>query len=354
MATIYHSQDKAQPIRLLIDKKNFSLERGIIDSVKTSIPSRKRSYDPVTHIWRFDADQLPVLLMISYRIRGAGNVWFYNNSDDETYIQKGGASYIENLDVMSSEFRFCYIKPDPLVLAKFGATLNTVPPPAQGGASNTPNWVEISARIQHVERRAGMFRLLTRIDGKIEVFKCSPRIFEASFKPNLDKQIAAAKKLLIHTDNYYKTLGVSQTAQASEIKASWREKIKFLHPDTCKLENATDAFRAVQEAYEVLIDEQKRRLYNFSLKIAGGSNASKPIVLQKPIEGVDYRYFRVVNVFDAKMKVDMLSKEVAGVISLDLVYAGGALITSLFNLGQGATMMSYSGNVASDFDAYSF
>lgn len=353
MATLYHSQSKAQPIWLLIDKNNFSLERGIIDSIKTSIPSRKRSYDPVTHIWRFDADQLPVLLMIAYRIRGAGNVFFYNNSDDETHIKKGGASYIDNLDVMTGKFRFSYINPDPIVLTKFGATFNTVPPPAQGGAPNTPNWVEISTQIQHVERRAGMFRLLTRIDGKIEVFKCSPQIFEASYKPNLDKQIASAKKLFIYTDNYYKTLGVSQTAQASEIKSSWREKIKFLHPDTCKLENATDAFRAVQEAYEVLTNEQKRRFYDLSLKIAGASNASKPIVLQKPIEGVDYRYFRVVNVFDAKMKVDMLSKDVSE-ISLELAYAGGALITSLFNLGKGATMMAYSGNVASDFDSYSF
>lgn len=63
--------------------------------------------------------------------------------------------------------------------------------------------------------------------------------------------------------DYYEVLGVDRTANASEIKKSYRRLAKKYHPDT----NAGDAsaenlFKEINEAYEVLGDEKKRKLYD--------------------------------------------------------------------------------------------
>ena len=58
--------------------------------------------------------------------------------------------------------------------------------------------------------------------------------------------------------DYYEILGVSKTASDIEIKRAYRKLAKQYHPDVSKEENAEEKFKEVQEAYDVLSDEQKR------------------------------------------------------------------------------------------------
>ncbi|MGO1509897.1 MAG: molecular chaperone DnaJ [Actinomycetaceae bacterium] len=67
--------------------------------------------------------------------------------------------------------------------------------------------------------------------------------------------------------DYYSILGVSRDASPEEIKRAYRKRARQLHPDVAGPE-AGDKFKDVQRAYDVLRDEDKRRLYD-----AGGEDA---------------------------------------------------------------------------------
>lgn len=62
--------------------------------------------------------------------------------------------------------------------------------------------------------------------------------------------------------DYYKTLGIDRTASADELKRAYRKLARKYHPDVSKEKNAEDKFKAVQEAYEVLKDPEKRGQYD--------------------------------------------------------------------------------------------
>ncbi len=64
--------------------------------------------------------------------------------------------------------------------------------------------------------------------------------------------------------DYYEILGIARTASKEEIKSAYRTLAKKFHPDLNK-DNpklAEEKFKEISEAYEVLIDENKRAKYD--------------------------------------------------------------------------------------------
>lgn len=62
--------------------------------------------------------------------------------------------------------------------------------------------------------------------------------------------------------DYYKILGVDSKAPIAEIKKAFRKLARRYHPDVSKEQNAEQKFKEINEAYEVLKDENKRKHYD--------------------------------------------------------------------------------------------
>ncbi|GAA0078108.1 hypothetical protein UT300005_24860 [Clostridium sp. CTA-5] len=83
--------------------------------------------------------------------------------------------------------------------------------------------------------------------------------------------------------NYYKILGVSESANKDEIKKAFRTLAKKYHPDKNKdNKDAIEMFQQINEAYEILGNESAREEYdkklnqhNSNSKKNDGKNSSK-------------------------------------------------------------------------------
>ena len=64
------------------------------------------------------------------------------------------------------------------------------------------------------------------------------------------------------TENLYKILGVSENASQDDIKKSYRALSLKYHPDRNPDPTATEKCKKMNEAYEILGDEQKRKQYD--------------------------------------------------------------------------------------------
>ncbi|MEM1433114.1 MAG: molecular chaperone DnaJ [Pseudomonadota bacterium] len=63
--------------------------------------------------------------------------------------------------------------------------------------------------------------------------------------------------------DYYEVLGVSQTAEAADIKKAYRRLAMKYHPDRNSDDDGADAkFKEASEAYEILSDAEKRAAYD--------------------------------------------------------------------------------------------
>nr|WP_315263075.1 DnaJ domain-containing protein [uncultured Limnohabitans sp.] len=61
---------------------------------------------------------------------------------------------------------------------------------------------------------------------------------------------------------HYAALGLKSDATLSDIKKAFRQKASQFHPDRNSDPDAPARFREVQEAYDVLSDNDKRKAYD--------------------------------------------------------------------------------------------
>ncbi len=62
--------------------------------------------------------------------------------------------------------------------------------------------------------------------------------------------------------DYYEILGVKRGVSQNEVQRAYRKLARKYHPDVSKASNAEDKFKELNEAYEVLKDPEKRKMYD--------------------------------------------------------------------------------------------
>ena len=88
--------------------------------------------------------------------------------------------------------------------------------------------------------------------------------------------------------DYYAALGVQKTAKAAEVKRAYRKLARTHHPDVNSGDLAAERrFKEINEAYEVLGDQEKRRKYddlgsNWQMYEQGGHGSARPFEGRSP------------------------------------------------------------------------
>jgi molecular chaperone DnaJ len=62
--------------------------------------------------------------------------------------------------------------------------------------------------------------------------------------------------------DYYEVLGINKSSTQDEIKKAFRKLAMKYHPDVNKEKGAEEKFKEINEAYEVLSDENKKSVYD--------------------------------------------------------------------------------------------
>ncbi|MBA30364.1 MAG: molecular chaperone DnaJ [Dehalococcoidia bacterium] len=62
--------------------------------------------------------------------------------------------------------------------------------------------------------------------------------------------------------DYYEILGVNKNSSIEEIKKKFRKLALEFHPDRNKAPDASEKFKEINEAYQVLVDPEKKKIYD--------------------------------------------------------------------------------------------
>lgn len=141
--------------------------------------------------------------------------------------------------------------------------------------------------------------------------------------------------------DYYQVLGIPQNASPTEVKHAYRQKARRLHPDVNKSPNSVEEFQALQQAYAVLSDVDKRAQYD---------EGEEEVVQEAPQPSDDSNYRRKAwnnsakydpgnNYIDTDYEHFARFNTIIGIITL--LFATSFLVDFLFsNEQQGLTIQS--------------
>jgi hypothetical protein len=85
----------------------------------------------------------------------------------------------------------------------------------------------------------------------------------------------------------YQVLCIVESVDAEAIKSAHRRLARQWHPDVCREDNAAEKFREIQEAYEVLINPEKRKRYDAGLYFERQGEDQNSF--KKPVSQYGYR-----------------------------------------------------------------
>ncbi|KAG7996155.1 hypothetical protein I3843_01G145300 [Carya illinoinensis] len=112
-----------------------------------------------------------------------------------------------------------------------------------------------------------------------------------------DVHCATDKKLFGNETDWYAILQIEQTANDAMIKKQYRKFALQLHPDKNKFSGAEAAFKLIGEAQRVLLDRDKRSLYDMRHRASG----SRPAAPHRPPQKASWNSnVRVQNEFRGK------------------------------------------------------
>lgn len=133
--------------------------------------------------------------------------------------------------------------------------------------------------------------------------------------------------------DYYKILGISHNAHNYEVRRAFRNKAKSLHPDVNPDKKAHEDFKKLNEAYQVLYDSKKRRIYDMMLN----NNVASQRVYYRP-GNVNYRERRHQNPryytnYESNTEYEKFEKYFDFILFITLVFIGFfSLVYGLYRL----------------------
>lgn len=134
--------------------------------------------------------------------------------------------------------------------------------------------------------------------------------------------------------NYYYILGIPYTATSDEIKKAFRLRAKIFHPDVNKSTNAKLKFQLLNEAYQILIDTEKRRIYDYKWKTRYGDSFHNRYNTTQHTEKTNYYRAYTNSYYDKnKSKIERTS--------IDLVLFYFLIVVGILSVVMGITQLIY-------------
>jgi DnaJ domain len=142
--------------------------------------------------------------------------------------------------------------------------------------------------------------------------------------------------------NHYRLLGLHPTAGDQQIRHAYRDRSRRYHPDTTKLAPlvAKQKFQRLNEAYGILSNPERRRLYDLSIgysRFAVGQPQSPP--KPSPPGSVTEQYERTASAYLDATDRPLSSGELFALFILGLAFVGCLLIAIVVGLNQDALVI---------------
>lgn len=119
------------------------------------------------------------------------------------------------------------------------------------------------------------------------------------------EQLEAVRRIK-RCKNHYELLGVSKEFTEAELKKQYRKMALQFHPDKNKTPGASEAFKAISNAFVVLSDTEKRRQYDLYGPEDGSSRSQTSSRSRTTVFTDDGNYFEYHRGFDGDVSAEEL------------------------------------------------